>query len=159
MTAIGLLYAEGHGVPKDMNEARQWYEKAANQKAPDSHAMLRLGMMYRDGDGVAQDDAKAHEWLEKSSDNGGSGASFFLARDYIDGTHGVQRNEEKAFLYMERAFNGGSFIAALPLATMYTHGQGVKADPVKGEEIQKRFDDEPYWEQIRLKREIEFLQD
>ena len=33
---LGLLYAEGHGVPKNYVKARQWYEKAAAQGDADA---------------------------------------------------------------------------------------------------------------------------
>ena len=41
---LGLLYANGQGVPKDDAQARQWYEKAANQ----GHALaqVNLGGLY-----------------------------------------------------------------------------------------------------------------
>jgi uncharacterized protein len=39
MNNLGTLYQMGRGVPKDLSEARRWYEKAAdagNQNAKDN---------------------------------------------------------------------------------------------------------------------------
>ena len=142
-----------------MNEARKWYEKAASQKKPDARAMFRLGAMYRDGDGVAQDDSKMREWLEKASAAGSAAASFMLGQDYIQGEHGVAKDEEKAFFYMNKAFDQGAQYAALVLSDMYIRGEGVKADPAKGEELQKYFDNELYWQKRFLQLDLELLQD
>jgi len=50
---LGLLYANGQGVPKDDAQARQWYEKAAAQGQAD--AQVYLGSLYDYGRGVPQD--------------------------------------------------------------------------------------------------------
>ena len=142
-----------------MNEARKWYEKAASLKKPDARAMFRLGKMYRDGDGIAQDDSKMREWLEKASAAGSAAASFTLGQDYIQGEHGVAKDVQKAFAYMDKAFNQNERYAALVLSGMYISGEGVKADSAKGEELQKRFDDELYWQKRSLQLDLELLQD
>ncbi len=41
---LGLLYANGQGVPKDDAQARQWYEKAAVQGH--AAAQVNLGGLY-----------------------------------------------------------------------------------------------------------------
>ena len=46
---LGLLYANGQGVPKDDAQARQWYEKAAVQGHADAQVNLGIFMMM---DGV-----------------------------------------------------------------------------------------------------------
>ena len=46
---LGVLYAEGRGVPQDHVMARQWYEQAAAQGV--AKAQNNLGMLYRDGQG------------------------------------------------------------------------------------------------------------
>jgi TPR repeat protein len=37
---LGLLYAEGNGVSKDMTKAREWSERAANQGHKEAQSML-----------------------------------------------------------------------------------------------------------------------
>jgi TPR repeat protein len=54
---LGLLYANGEGVPQDYAEARTWYLKAAEQG--DAKAQFNLGLLYSHGWGVPQDKAEA----------------------------------------------------------------------------------------------------
>jgi hypothetical protein len=58
---LGMLYAEGKGVPKDYVQARQWYEKAAAQ----GHALAQnnLAELYFAGLGVQQDYVRAYMWV------------------------------------------------------------------------------------------------
>ena len=47
---LGVMYANGEGVPKDDAEALKWYRKAAEQGF--AKAQLNLGVMYTNGEGV-----------------------------------------------------------------------------------------------------------
>ena len=56
-TMIGLLYANGKGVPQDDQQAVAWFRNAAEKgHAPAQH---NLGAMYYKGRGVPQDDQQA----------------------------------------------------------------------------------------------------
>jgi TPR repeat protein len=58
---LGLLYAQGQGVPQDEGQAIQWFRRAADQGyAP---AQYSLGVMYAEGRGVSQNVAEAYFWL------------------------------------------------------------------------------------------------
>jgi len=58
---LGLIYADGLGVPQNYATAVKWYRKAAEQ----GHAIAQsnLGVMYRDGEGVSRDYVEAHKWF------------------------------------------------------------------------------------------------
>ena len=56
---LGVMYANGQGVPQDYAEAVQWYRKAADQG--DADAQNNLGVMYDKGQGVPQDYAAGGE--------------------------------------------------------------------------------------------------
>ena len=44
MVQLGELYRQGHGVPKDIAQARQWFEKAAaSGDASASKALAGMG--------------------------------------------------------------------------------------------------------------------
>jgi TPR repeat protein len=58
---LGILYAEGHGVPQDSAQARQWYERAAAQGH--ARAQNNLAELYYAGLGVPQDDVRAYMWV------------------------------------------------------------------------------------------------
>ena len=63
--SLGLLYANGQGVPKDDTQARPWDEKAAAQGRAD--AQVNLGILYDYGRGVPQDFKKAVYWYRLSA--------------------------------------------------------------------------------------------
>lgn len=55
-TMIGIMYLNGEGVSKDLQQSFIWFEKAAKQG--DSVAQTNIGMMYDLGQGVRQDKKK-----------------------------------------------------------------------------------------------------
>ena len=57
---LGIMYANGEGVPQDYAQAVIWYRKAADQGY--AKAQLGLGLMYSNGQGVPQDYIQAHMW-------------------------------------------------------------------------------------------------
>ncbi|MCY4426066.1 MAG: tetratricopeptide repeat protein, partial [Halieaceae bacterium] len=65
---LGLVYANGQGVPKNDTEAARWYRMAAEQ----GHATAQfvLGLMYAKGEGVRGDDVKAYAWLSIAAAQG-----------------------------------------------------------------------------------------
>lgn len=65
---LGLLYAEGHGVPRDPAKAVEWFAKAAEQGNVD--AQNNLGVMYLIGEGVPKAMNKAIELFEKAAKQG-----------------------------------------------------------------------------------------
>jgi TPR repeat protein len=65
---LGLLYGTGNGVPKDLTQAVQWFQKAAAQGDP--RGCAGLGRAYEKGlGGMPQDRDKAIEWYRKAGDN------------------------------------------------------------------------------------------
>jgi TPR repeat protein len=65
---LGLMYANGQGVPQDFKEAVKWWKLSAEQGF--GNAQYDLGMMYYDGIGVPQDYALAHMWFNLSGSSG-----------------------------------------------------------------------------------------
>ena len=57
---LGVMYANGEGVPQDYAQAVAWYRKAADQGI--AEAQNNLGVMYANGQGVPQDYIQAHMW-------------------------------------------------------------------------------------------------
>jgi len=77
---LGVMYANGQGVPQDYAQALIWTRKAANQG--DAVAQNNLGVMYRDGEGVALDYAQAMIWFRKAADQGDAVAQNNLGGIY-----------------------------------------------------------------------------
>ena len=65
---LGVMYANGQGVPQDYKLAVQWYWKAAEQGL--ARAQFNLGVMYDRGEGLPQDSVTAHMWANISAANG-----------------------------------------------------------------------------------------
>src|SRR5580704_8089110 len=68
---LGLLYAKGLGVQRDLQVAQQWYEAAATQG--NAQAEYSLGQMYAQGWGIPANDASTLHWMEMA--NGSNGDS------------------------------------------------------------------------------------
>jgi TPR repeat protein len=80
---LGLLYANGQGVPQDYVQARQWYEKAAIQG--DALAQLNLGDIYGNGKGVPEDYQLALYWFRLSAHQGNAMAQTKIGLMYERG--------------------------------------------------------------------------
>lgn len=65
---LGNLYVQGEGVPKDVQKAREWWEKAA--AANDRKAQFNLGALYEQGQGVPRNMATAGVYYKKACKNG-----------------------------------------------------------------------------------------
>lgn len=67
---LGELYYSGElkSLPKNYHQAKNLFEKAAEQKH--SPAQLRLGDMYQYGWGTRQNKQAAKEWYGKACDSG-----------------------------------------------------------------------------------------
>ena len=94
--SLGLLYANGQGVPKDDAQARQWYEKSAAQGRAD--AQVNLGILYDYGRGVPQDFKKAVYWYRLSENQGNDLAQRQLGLLYEHGD-GVQQDYVQAYMW------------------------------------------------------------
>ncbi len=78
---LGVLYAHGEGVAKDVRQAAKWYRQAAEQGH--GPAQLNLGRAYAAGLGVPADHIRAHLWLNLASIGGDEDARN--ARDELTG--------------------------------------------------------------------------
>ncbi len=73
---LGVMYANGLGVPEDDAEAVRWFRLAADQGL--ANAQYNLGVMYASGEGVPQDYAEAVRWYRLAAEQGDAGAQSFL---------------------------------------------------------------------------------
>lgn len=109
---MGRLYEQGAGVPYSLNDAMEWYRRAAEQLH--AQAAYRMGMCYLAGERKS----KAIRWLEKAADLQYTDAAYQLGMCYLDGI-GVNENDEQAIQYLSRAGNRGHLRAAFRLAQLY----------------------------------------
>jgi TPR repeat protein len=125
---LGVMYANGEGVPKDSVEAVKWYLKAAEQGV--SEAQCSLGMMYDTGEGVPRDSAEALRWYRKAADQGHAGAQFNLGLMYAK-DKGVAIDLAEAAKWFRKAADQDYVAAQSWLGNMYAIGAGVAKDPAE----------------------------
>ncbi len=63
-------------MPRDNNEAANWFRKAADQGISD--AQYNLGLLYLIGRGVSKNEAEAAAWFLKVAEQGQVDAEFGL---------------------------------------------------------------------------------
>jgi TPR repeat protein len=78
------------GAPKDVVQARHWYELAAAQNQPD--AAFVLGEIYWNGDGVAKDNATAAKWWKVAYEHGRAEAAKLLGDEAFARAQGANRS-------------------------------------------------------------------
>ena len=66
--SLGVMYAQGEGVPRDDRMAVQWYRRAAEQG--NASAQNSLSVMYTIGAGVPKDYVHAHMWANIAASGG-----------------------------------------------------------------------------------------
>ena len=126
---LGILYANGTGVPKDSVEAVKWLRRAAEQgNAP---AQKNLGLMYANGTGVAKDSAEAVRWFRQAAEQGYPKALFRMGAAYDTGV-GVPQDRAEALKWFRRAAERGDAATLAYLGQMHTKGTGgVPVDLVR----------------------------
>lgn len=87
---MGLLYANGFGVPLDDNEALKWYHLAAAQEH--ANAQCNIAVMHANGWGVPQSDAEAFKWYSLAADQGVIEAQNAVAKMHFGGFGAEQSN-------------------------------------------------------------------
>jgi TPR repeat protein len=81
--ALGLMFHNGQGTPKDDKQAIYWYTKSAEQGSVS--AQLNLGVKFVSGQGTLKDDKQAVYWYTKSAEQGLSDAQFNLGFMFRNG--------------------------------------------------------------------------
>lgn len=80
---LGMMNANGEGVPQDYREAMRWYRLSAER----GHwgALHDIGILYANGQGVPQDFARAYMWFNLAAaatgDDDGTRKMLIKSRD------------------------------------------------------------------------------
>ena len=90
---LGLLYANGYGVPLDDNQALKWYLLAAEQGH--GEAQCNLAVMHANGWGVPQSNDEAFKWYSLAAEQGVVPAQINLAKMYSGG-YGTDKDNVQA---------------------------------------------------------------
>ena len=98
---VALLLSKGLGVPQDLPQAAQWYERAA--KSGDDDAKSNLGLLYAEGGpGMKRDPARAAQLYREAAEAGNALAQNNLGAAYMKG-EALERNDVEAFQWLTRS--------------------------------------------------------
>lgn len=123
--ALGWMFNNGKGVPKNINEAIKWYQLAADQD--ESTAQNNLGLVYEEGEGIPRDYKLALEWYRKSADQGNALAGGNLGNMYFKG-NGIPQDYNEASKWYRMAAEKNNTVGQFQLGWMYFNGLGVQQD-------------------------------
>jgi TPR repeat protein len=154
---VGLMYANGVGVARDIEQAVHWIRQSAQKGVPT--AQYLLGTRYETGVGVEQSEHQALVWYAKSAEQGHikallragklhvkphweqavalyrqaaqaglAEAQFALGQAYAAGK-GVDQNYLLAVRWLSEAAQQGLATAQFAIAEMHIEGHGVARDP------------------------------
>jgi localization factor PodJL len=119
---IGLRFAEGKGVPVNLDEAAKWYDRAAN--AGVVPAIFRLGTFYEKGLAVKKDIDIARRYYVQAAERGNAKAMHNLAVLDADGG-GKGANYQGAAQWFRKAADRGVADSQYNLGILYARGIGV----------------------------------
>jgi TPR repeat protein len=124
--SVGESYQAGNGVPKDLQQASAWYQKAADKN--NLSGELHLAALYRDGGkGFARDMAQAAVWFQKAADQGDVEAEATMGTLYSMG-QGVQQNYAEAYYWLDLAAAVKGPKQAMYAAHRQMMGEHITAD-------------------------------
>jgi TPR repeat protein len=100
---IGVMYAEGKGVPQNDAEAAKWFFRAAEQG--DALAQYDLGASFVEGLGVKKDPELAAKWFRRAAMQGMAIAQLNLGLLYASGS-GVPKDPVEAMKWIDLSVYG-----------------------------------------------------
>lgn len=119
---LALKYELGDGVKKSSDQARSWYQQAAQQGS--SAAQFKLGKILAQ-DGPAQNADSAINWLRAAAEQGHIEAQSHLGAIYENGKI-VERDYLQSANWYQLAADQGSADAQRSLGVFYEFGLGVR---------------------------------
>lgn len=122
---LARIYMLGNGLPKDLRQARDYYELAADAGYAPAAGMLGVG--YLSGFGGDKNPSRAVKYLKQAGEAGYAPALLQLGKAYYSG-NGVEKDWKMAGAYYTAAAREGNAEAQLAAARMYDFGESVKPD-------------------------------
>jgi localization factor PodJL len=126
---LGRAYAEGRGVPRDLEAGAQWLNLAADRGDP--RAQYLVGAALYAGNGVARDRARAAEYLGKAAVQGHADAQYLLAKAFANG-QGVPKDPAWAARWYAKAARQGHLEAQFTTGVIHAAGRGLPKDLTAG---------------------------
>ena len=137
-SAVGALYYDGEGFPKDIGKAVEWLEKGS--AGGDTGAMTLLGLIRIFEDGFTDPD-KGVDLLREASSAPEADPELqgLLARLLYDGgMWGIERDLDECAEWAEKASEGDDPDGVGLLALLYYFGEGVDENDERALELAER---------------------
>jgi TPR repeat protein len=125
---VAEWYLEGDIVSKDVDKARKWYQKAADQGYAPAQTWLGAGHEYGFA-GMPKNLVQAMGWYRKAAEQEHAYAQYRMGLFYAKG-EGVPKNMQQAAYWFQRSAEKGIQWAQLELGICYAKGEGVPKDLV-----------------------------
>jgi len=122
---IANRLAEGRNLPRDLEGAAVWYERAAEKGL--ALAQYRIGNMYEKGVGVERNLNKAKTWYKAAASQGNLTAMHNLGVLYAMGTEGVS-DHRSAVRWFTEAADLDVTDSQFNLAILAAKGLGMQKD-------------------------------
>ncbi|OUD15255.1 tetratricopeptide repeat protein [Thioflexithrix psekupsensis] len=156
---LGLMYAQGEGIDRDLSLALRWLKAAAPHyplaieplqrvryelrtaytdefdrtwtaaQAGDALSMFKLAIMFQDGVGTAPNSARALEWLQQAAQANVADAQARLGTFYLTGEL-LTQDFQQAEYWLTRAASLGESVSMALLGTLYRDAKGVKRNVI-----------------------------
>ncbi len=113
---LGAAYDNAPAAERDIKQALHWYQLAAEQGLAEAQFNLAHLLVAEEISATA-----AAEWMHKAAEQGMADAQYLLGVIYAEGL-GVEMDDDKALMWLERAIAKGQKDAAQFLAEHYHQG-------------------------------------
>lgn len=118
---LGVCYAQGKGVEKNLAQSARYWLMASKQHHP--QALVYLGKLFEKGVAVPQDFGKAVQCYQSAIAQNSAEAKVYLAMLYLQG-NGVVVDEKQAVSLLIQSAEQANPIAQFQLGQAYEYGLG-----------------------------------
>jgi len=127
---LGRRYGLGLGVPKNSEQSKAHYQRAAELGL--AMGQCNLAFMHLNGEGTVKNPLEAVRWYRRCAAQGHYVGARALGSLYARGDAGLPRDGRRAEAWYLLAARQGHVPAQEALVTMYSQGlPGLSPDPVK----------------------------
>jgi serine/threonine protein kinase/TPR repeat protein len=131
-TQVGLMYSNGLGVARDLDQAVWWFREAGERG--DAAGLTCLAECYLYGKGVQKDEQEGVRILKDAVSHGDARAMNLLGTCFHRGT-GAAADYKEAMRLFSRSYELGYNDALGNLGVLYMNGDGVARDPKRAVDL------------------------
>lgn len=138
-SVLAVMYLDGQGVDKDEKRAMELFQQVAD--AGDTSGKVGLALCHILGMGTEVNEALGLKLMQEAASEGDSDAALHLASFYMEGTHGMPKDDEACFRNLKQAAEGNNERAYGQLAACYQYGIGTHTNEKQAQYWQQKADE------------------